>query len=167
VSQCSTLFAMRMANDRDQEIVRSAVSDAAAGLLAFVPALGTREVFAFGEGVALPTRLRFGELPPELLPRSSTAGQEDTTAGRRVDTGMVATVVERWRRASMSHGHRDPMTDEDGFNRSGVKVAPEKADADREADEPNRVPRKPNRPVDLEPPRVPSGDGGGLRWRHG
>jgi hypothetical protein len=167
VSQCSTLFAMRMANDRDQEIVRSAVSDAAAGLLAFVPALGTREVFAFGEGVALPTRLRFGELPPELLPRSSTAGGEDTTAGRRVDTGMVANVVERWRRASMSHGHRDPMTDEDGFNRSGVKVAPEAADIDRQTDEPNRVSRKPSRPIDLEPPRVPSDDGDGLRWRHG
>src|SRR5256886_12469696 len=54
VSQCSTLFVMRMANERDQAIVRSAVSDAAASLLGFVPALGTREVFAFGQGIALP-----------------------------------------------------------------------------------------------------------------
>ncbi len=53
---------MRMANDRDQALIRSAVSDAAANLLAFVPSLGTREVFAFGEGVALPTRLKFKEL---------------------------------------------------------------------------------------------------------
>ena len=37
ISQCCTLFAMRMANERDQAIVRSAVSDAAANLLAFVP----------------------------------------------------------------------------------------------------------------------------------
>jgi DNA helicase HerA-like ATPase len=43
ISQCSTLFAMRMANDRDQALLRSAVSDAAANLLAFVPSLGTRE----------------------------------------------------------------------------------------------------------------------------
>jgi DNA helicase HerA-like ATPase len=50
ISQCSTIFAMRMANERDQNIIRSAVSDAAAGLLAFVPSLGTREVFAFGRG---------------------------------------------------------------------------------------------------------------------
>ena len=62
MSQCSTVFAMRMANDRDQAIIRSAVSDAAGSLLAFVPSLGTREVFAFGEGVALPTRLRFKQL---------------------------------------------------------------------------------------------------------
>ena len=54
---------MRLANDRDQALLRSAVSDAAANLLSFVPSLGTREVLAFGEGVALPTRLRFKEVP--------------------------------------------------------------------------------------------------------
>src|SRR6202035_3544252 len=61
ISQCNTLFAMRLANERDQALLRSAVSDAAANLLSFVPSLGTREVLAFGEGVALPTRLRFKE----------------------------------------------------------------------------------------------------------
>jgi hypothetical protein len=44
ISQCNTLFAMRLANDRDQALLRSAVSDAAANLLSFVPSLGTREV---------------------------------------------------------------------------------------------------------------------------
>ena len=70
ISQCNTLFAMRLANERDQALLRSAVSDAAANLLSFVPSLGTREVLAFGEGVALPTRLRFKELPVHQLPRS-------------------------------------------------------------------------------------------------
>lgn len=116
VSQCSTLFAMRMANDRDQEIVRSAVSDAAAGLLAFVPALGTREVFAFGEGVALPTRLRFGHLDPEYLPRSNT-GVEGYDPDRRVDDHMIAGIIDRWRRSSMSRGRigmedMDPQADD-------------------------------------------------------
>ncbi len=112
VSQCSTLFAMRMANDRDQDIVRSAVSDAAAGLLAFVPALGTREVFAFGEGVALPTRLRFGRLPDELLPRSNT-GADRHDPNQRVDSDLIAGVVDRWRRASMSRARdgRHPIDD--------------------------------------------------------
>ena len=64
ISQCSTLFVMRLSNDRDQELIRSAVSDAAENLLSFIPSLGTREVFCFGAGVALPTRMRFGELPP-------------------------------------------------------------------------------------------------------
>ena len=44
ISQCITLFVMRLANDRDQALIRSAVSDAAANLLSFVPSLGTREV---------------------------------------------------------------------------------------------------------------------------
>jgi DNA helicase HerA-like ATPase len=100
LSQCSTLFAMRMTNDRDQEIVRSAVSDAAANLLAFLPSLGTGEVFAFGEGVALPTRLKLTHLPSHLLPKS------DAVSGARSDfvTGsnqeFLARVLDRWRGAT-------------------------------------------------------------------
>ena len=102
ISQCSTLFAMRMANDRDQAIVRSAVSDAAAGLLAFVPSLGTREVFAFGEGVVLPTRLKFKELPPHLIPRSKSVGRDRMDMDSALDTEFIAAVVQRWRGAMMS-----------------------------------------------------------------
>src|SRR5213079_32694 len=39
ISQCSTLFAMRMSNDRDQALLRSAVSDAAANLVSLLPSL--------------------------------------------------------------------------------------------------------------------------------
>ncbi len=76
LSQCSTLFAMRMTNDRDQELLRSAVADTAANLLAFLPSLGTGEAFAFGEGVALPTRLKFKQLPAQMLPRSDTMSDD-------------------------------------------------------------------------------------------
>ena len=93
---------MRMANERDQSIIRSAVSDAAAGLLAFVPSLGTREVFAFGEGVALPTRLRFSELAAEFIPRSESVstGKIDPV---NVDAALIERVIERWRGASMGN----------------------------------------------------------------
>src|ERR1044071_9138618 len=74
ISQCSTLFVMRLANDRVQSLIRSAVSDAAANLLSFIPSLGTREVFAFGAGVALPTRMRFKELEAVKRPNSEAAG---------------------------------------------------------------------------------------------
>jgi DNA helicase HerA-like ATPase len=105
ISQCSTIFAMRMANERDQNIIRSAVSDAAAGLLAFVPSLGTREVFAFGEGVALPTRLRFSELAAEYIPRSESVstGKIDPA---NVDADLIERVIERWRGASMGNKHK-------------------------------------------------------------
>lgn len=103
ISQCSTLFAMRLANDRDQALLRSAVSDAAANLLAFVPSLGTREVLAFGEGVALPTRLRFKEMPPELLPRSEALGHMEALGAGGFDQCFVASIVERWRGATVTN----------------------------------------------------------------
>jgi DNA helicase HerA-like ATPase len=100
ISQCNTLFTMRLANDRDQALLRSAVSDAAANLLSFVPSLGTREVLAFGEGVALPTRLRFKEVPTHQMPRSEAtiATVPSVTAGH--DTHFVSAVLERWRGAT-------------------------------------------------------------------
>jgi DNA helicase HerA-like ATPase len=103
ISQCSTIFAMRMANERDQNIIRSAVSDAAAGLLAFVPSLGTREVFAFGEGVALPTRLRFSELPADAIPRSESLSSGRFDPALDGDSAMIERVVERWRSATMGN----------------------------------------------------------------
>jgi len=107
ISQCSTLFAMRLANDRDQALLRAAVSDAAANLLSFVPSLGTREVLAFGEGVALPTRLRFKDVPAHQLPRSE-ATVSTVASGRGQDIHFVTSVVERWRGATTS---RDVASD--------------------------------------------------------
>jgi DNA helicase HerA-like ATPase len=99
ISQCNTLFAMRLANERDQALLRSAVSDAVANLLAFVPSLGTREVVAFGEGLPLPTRLRFTELPADRLPRGETF-RLDQHDDEKAPRGFVRQVVERWRGAS-------------------------------------------------------------------
>ncbi len=96
LSQCSTLFAMRLTNDRDQAILRSAISDAAADLLDFLPSLGTGEALAFGEGVALPMRLRFELLPAALLPRNESL-REDTQPGGAIDEAFVASVLDRWR----------------------------------------------------------------------
>jgi DNA helicase HerA-like ATPase len=102
ISQCSTFFVMRLANDRDQALIRSAVSDAATNLLSFIPSLGTREVFTFGSGVALPTRMRFQELPAELRPNSEASGNTRSDAGNSVDRDLLSSVIERWRSASMS-----------------------------------------------------------------
>ncbi len=110
ISQCSTFFVMRLANDRDQDLIRSAVSDAAANLLSFIPSLGTREVFTFGSGVALPTRMRFQELPVALRPNSEAAGNTRSDAGNSINNDLLSSVIERWRSASMSHR----MSEEEG-----------------------------------------------------
>lgn len=100
ISQCNTIFAMRMANDRDQALLRSAVSDAVANLLAFVPSLGTREVVAFGEGVPIPARLIFKALPLERIPHSETFERGDLDGEFGHDRSFVKLVVERWRGAT-------------------------------------------------------------------
>jgi uncharacterized protein len=94
LSQCSTLFVMRMTNDRDQALLRSAVSDTTANILAFLPSLGTREAFAFGEGVAVPTRLKFNQLPQDLLPKTEAVAQPTEASGSGVS---LPCVIERWR----------------------------------------------------------------------
>ena len=109
ISQCSTLFAMRMANERDQALLRSAVSDAAASLLAFVPSLGTREVFAFGEGVALPTRLKFKEVPEHLLPKS-----EAVSIGRIDPTRGLKTGLHRLGDRALARRHHEPPAETRG-----------------------------------------------------
>ncbi len=119
ISQCNTLFAMRLANERDQALLRSAVSDAAANLLSFVPSLGTREVLAFGEGVALPTRLRFKEVPAHQLPRTEAMATTTPTAHTGHDINFVSSVLERWRGAT---SHREAPNDPTFNDRGGERL---------------------------------------------
>jgi len=119
ISQCNTLFAMRLANERDQTLLRSAVSDAAANLLSFVPSLGTREVLAFGEGVALPTRLRFKEVPLHQLPRSEATIATVTSVAAGHDMHFVGAVLERWRGAT---SQRDIPNDPGANERPAVRA---------------------------------------------
>jgi hypothetical protein len=127
LSQCSTLFAMRMTNDRDQALLRSAIADTAANFLAFLPSLGTGEAFAFGEGVALPTRLKFTQLPAHLLPRSDTLAVGEAGISSAKDQNSLAAVVERWRgRASKPR----VTLERPGEEAKPPSVAPESAPLD-------------------------------------
>jgi uncharacterized protein len=95
LSQCSTVFSMRLANDQDQAIIRSAIADSSASTLSFLSSMGQREAIAFGEGVATTMRLKFERLPAELIPG---AGKRDAqnAAGGGDDVGLAA-IVERLR----------------------------------------------------------------------
>ena len=100
LSQCNTVFALRMSNDRDQEIVKSAIADTGSGLLEFLSALGQREAIAFGDGVTLPVRIRFDELPKHCMPRSSTARFTEKWQKSVGDEGFLEAIVDRWRNSS-------------------------------------------------------------------
>lgn len=97
ISQCSTLFAMRMANDHDQALLRSAVSDAAANLLDFVPTLGTGDVIGFGEGMPVPAQFSFLRLDEASLPRADAGLSSESNWEGVSRKEFVNAVVNRWR----------------------------------------------------------------------
>lgn len=80
LSQCSTVFAMRLSNAADQQIMRSAIPDNAAGALEFISALNNREAIAFGEAVATAMRMVFALQDETQLPRMSTDWEEQHAA---------------------------------------------------------------------------------------
>jgi DNA helicase HerA-like ATPase len=54
LSQCGTIIAMRLNNDRDQAFVKAAMPEGARGFLDSIPALRNRECIICGEGVIDP-----------------------------------------------------------------------------------------------------------------
>jgi hypothetical protein len=102
LSQCNTIFSMRLANERDQQILRAGISDAAGSLLEFMPTMGTGEAITFGEGVALPTRIKFDMLPAEEWPKSNTASVTKSWAREIPSDGFLNEIVMRWRAQSFT-----------------------------------------------------------------
>lgn len=100
LSQCSTFFAMRLANEQDQAIIRSAIADSSASTLSFLSSMGQREAIAFGEGVATTMRMKFAKLDQALLPGSGKQAAMDAVGdGSDVD---LAAIVDRLRNVSKS-----------------------------------------------------------------
>jgi len=136
LSQCNTVFALRMSNDRDQQIVQSAASDTGSGLLEFLPALGQREAIAFGDGVTLPVRIRFDELPASSLPRSSTAKFSEKWQSSIGDEDFLQRLVERWRSTGVSDdedGQTAMLAEALGFNDENPDGAPAHSAPDQAA----------------------------------
>ncbi|MBB2715803.1 UNVERIFIED_ORG: hypothetical protein GGE64_002901 [Rhizobium etli] len=99
LSQCSTLFAMRLANDRDQEIIRSAIPNSSISTTSFISSIGNGEAIAFGEAISVPMRMRFSRVDENLLPKAASANSKhseedpDTVDLRKIVTRMRAVTV--------------------------------------------------------------------------
>ncbi|MFN2375423.1 MAG: ATP-binding protein [Candidatus Binatia bacterium] len=98
LSQCNTLFALRMSNFPDQEFVAKTLPDSAGGLINSLPALRTQEAIVVGEGVNVPVRLTMDDLPEEFRPRSGSAKFAAAWRAETTPQGFVEATVERWRR---------------------------------------------------------------------
>jgi uncharacterized protein len=98
LSECNTLFALRMTSQEDQDIVRGALPEASHGLMKFLPALRNGEAIVVGEGVSMPMRICFEPLPDNKRPRSATASFTNAWSRDVDDRSEVEQTVERWRR---------------------------------------------------------------------
>ena len=102
LSQCSTIFSMRLSNELDQNFVKAAVPDGAANLLSFLPSLGTAEAMIFGESVNLPMRVVLNTLPAEYRPHSSSAKFSEKWKGGEQTSEFMGQVFNNWRTRSYS-----------------------------------------------------------------
>ena len=73
LSQCSTMFAMRLGNERDKDIIGAASGVSTAGAISFLSSIADREAIAFGEAIATPMRMKFGDYRQFELDRTSWA----------------------------------------------------------------------------------------------
>jgi len=71
LSQCGTLFAMRLSNSSDRAHVMSSVTDNLEGLLSMLPVLRTGEAIILGEAVQLPVRTQIDPPDKNMRPDSS------------------------------------------------------------------------------------------------
>ena len=97
LSQCGTIIAMRLNNDRDQACVRAAMPEGARGFLDAIPALRNRECIVCGEGVAIPIRVRFDDLEPEKRPASSDPSFAALWRETGGEDGIISRTIKRWR----------------------------------------------------------------------
>jgi len=97
LSQCGTILAMRLNNERDQAFVRAAMPEGARGFLDSIPALRNRECIICGEGVGIPMRVSFDDLEEDKRPASSDPSFSQLWQQSGDDHQMVQRTVQRWR----------------------------------------------------------------------
>jgi DNA helicase HerA-like ATPase len=97
LSQCGTIIAMRLNNDRDQAYVKAAMPEGSHGFLDSIAALRNREAIICGEGVSIPIRLSFDDLDEELRPASSDPVFSDLWQRTGGEDEAVDQVIGRWR----------------------------------------------------------------------
>ncbi len=98
LSQCSTVFAMRLSNDSDQAIIRSAIPNSSSSTTSFLASIGNGEAIAFGEAISVPMRLRFNRVADNILPKAN--GIAPVLHEDGPDTVDLRSIVKRMRAVS-------------------------------------------------------------------
>lgn len=98
LSQCGTIIAMRLNNERDQAHVKAAMPEGARGFMETIPALRNRECVVCGEGTSIPMRVALDTLEEAKRPASSDPLFSELWTQSGGEGEMIARVIGRWRR---------------------------------------------------------------------
>jgi hypothetical protein len=97
LSQCGTIIAMRLNNERDQAFVKAAMPEGARGFLDSIPALRNREAIICGEGVAIPIRVALDTLEPHKRPKSDDPLFSELWKRSGGEEDSLTRTIKRWR----------------------------------------------------------------------
>ena len=97
LSQCGTIFAMRMNNERDQNFVEHVMPEGAKGSLAALSSLQNREALIVGEGVRAPVRVKFDNLDEHKRPSSTNPEYSSDWQNDISDRAFIADAIKNWR----------------------------------------------------------------------
>ena len=97
LSQCGTIIAMRLNNERDQAFVKAAMPEGSRGFLDTIPALRNRECIVCGEGVSIPIRVAIDDLEPNKRPASSDPVFSQLWQQTGGEDEIITRVIKRWR----------------------------------------------------------------------
>jgi len=90
LSQCNTIFSLRLGNDADQDVMRKAIASGSRSTLAFLSSLADRECIAFGSAVSTPMRMRFRNLAASARPSSQNVSDgESIQAAAQTSLGEI------------------------------------------------------------------------------
>lgn len=159
LSQCSTLFAMRLANEKDKEIIRSAIPNSSVSITNFISSIGNGEAIAFGEAIAVPMRMRFERVDETILPKAN--GSVEVVKNEETpDTVDLRSVVARMRAVapidigSLKNTYPGPSIgtdpgrfaedESDSFDTSSSNFSWSKADQSQERYRPDMLPARPS-----------------------
>jgi DNA helicase HerA-like ATPase len=106
LSQCSTVIALRLSSERDQQVLRSSSHEGILDLLDFLPILGDRDAIVLGQGVSMPMRITFDDLRHTAVPRNLNPGFSKSWKSPNTDSQELEAIVSRWRQAGRDKTER-------------------------------------------------------------